>query len=572
MTFTSKIPVQYKIQRRQLRIAHPDDHYCNALFKYERSLAVELGKDCALFFCDDKAKVQIGEPDVPLSTGVRGKKVLALTDTTLAATDHDLHHKGSLTPSVYMQCDVPDSIDKPFYRGKVTVVVNDSVFQSLNPMRHATALLKQIQNLQEKPKVVLKFSDGGTGHRTNLEHVKLAAICLFKELDVDLYVAARCAPGQSWINPAERIMSILNIGLQNCALSREKGSEKFEQTLSKCTSLDNIRSKREEIREEWEASLEPVRRTMENRFRKLALKDEPFQIMSPMQDNEIDYLSRHIDIMFPNMDKTKLVKSHTSKVEEYMKWVEIHCRLRQYSFQIRKCNDITCCSPSLSNRNWLPDPVLDVDKNHYKSFDSIYGTETTEDDRPTLMKKSVEAEPGNNKKKEQKKETRTDPITNLIPDDPVLQGEASVFTAQNARYTTTCTECDKPRLIYGKNKLTERQKVQLAILLSDFKYTCGSPVTPPEHALHGKLFTRMNIHCGSPMEVAYYSSSIGRRDICYYCGATDAEANVELKKEFKTVLPLCQTCKDIGRQVATLRPYGKKSKKVNSTISKYRDT
>ena len=119
MTFTSKIPVQYKIQRRQLRIAHPDDHYCNALFKYERALAVELGKDCALFFCDDKAKVQIGEPDVPLSTGVRGKKVLALTNTTLAATDHDLHHKGSLTPSVYMQCDVPYGIaaytDKAVY-------------------------------------------------------------------------------------------------------------------------------------------------------------------------------------------------------------------------------------------------------------------------------------------------------------------------------------------------------------------------------------------------------------------------------------------------------------------------
>lgn len=29
-------------------------------------------------------------------------------------------------------------------------------------MRHATALLKQIQKLHDKPKVVLKFSDGGT--------------------------------------------------------------------------------------------------------------------------------------------------------------------------------------------------------------------------------------------------------------------------------------------------------------------------------------------------------------------------------------------------------------------------
>lgn len=53
-----------------------------------------------------------------MSTGVRGKKSVALSNTTLAATDHDLHHKGSLTPSVYMQCDVLESIDKTFLQRK----------------------------------------------------------------------------------------------------------------------------------------------------------------------------------------------------------------------------------------------------------------------------------------------------------------------------------------------------------------------------------------------------------------------------------------------------------------------
>lgn len=67
-----------------------------------------------------------------------------------------------------------------------------------------------------------------------------------------------------------------------------------------------------------------------------------------------------------------------------------------------------------------------------------------------------------------------------------------------------CIECDKPRLIYGKSKLTERQKVQLALLLSSYDFTCGSPLTPPQHSLHGKLVTKMNINCGSPMEIAYY--------------------------------------------------------------------
>lgn len=33
--------------------------------------------------------------------------------------------------------------------------------------------------------------------------------------------------------------------------------------------------------------------------------------MCPMQDNKIFYLSRHIDTMFPNMYKTKLVKNVT---------------------------------------------------------------------------------------------------------------------------------------------------------------------------------------------------------------------------------------------------------------------
>lgn len=153
--------------------------------------------------------------------------------------------------------------------------------------------------------------------------------------------------------------------------------------------------------------------------------------------------------------------------------------------------------------------------------------ETTEDDRPTLMKNLEEAGPAT-RKKEQKKDKRTDVITNLVPEDPLLQGETSVFTAQNVRYTTMCIECNKPGLIYGKSKVTDRQKVQLALLLSNYDFTCGSSLTPPQQYLHGKRVTKMNIYCGSPMDIAYFSSSTGRRDICYYCGATETETNIEL--------------------------------------------
>lgn len=62
--------------------------------------------------------------------------------------------------------------------------------------------------------VLLKFSDGGTDHHNNLESVKCSVIAVFTELNVDMLIGARCAPRHSWTNPAARVMSVLNIGLQ----------------------------------------------------------------------------------------------------------------------------------------------------------------------------------------------------------------------------------------------------------------------------------------------------------------------------------------------------------------------
>lgn len=60
------------------------------------------------FFCDDKAKVSVEEPKDPVSTGVRGKTTIVPVNTTLGVLDHDMT-KASLTPSVYLKCDIPES-------------------------------------------------------------------------------------------------------------------------------------------------------------------------------------------------------------------------------------------------------------------------------------------------------------------------------------------------------------------------------------------------------------------------------------------------------------------------------
>ena len=116
--------------------------------------------------------------------------------------------------------------------------------------------------------------------------------------------------------------------------------------------------------------------------------------------------------------------------------------------------------------------------------------------------------------------------------DEALFVDSSVFTAQNAQVICECVECRKPRVIYSKNKLTERQKMQMALVMSEYEYSCGAPATPPGHGLHGHVFARLNITCENIIEVLYYSAAIGRRDLCCYCGVGDTEINQDLKKRF----------------------------------------
>lgn len=88
LNFTSRILVRYKIQKRQMRMSLPDDHYCRALWKYMRAFAIKFTDTSVLFCCDDKVKIPFGEPDVLISIGVRGKKTITPVGTILAACDH----------------------------------------------------------------------------------------------------------------------------------------------------------------------------------------------------------------------------------------------------------------------------------------------------------------------------------------------------------------------------------------------------------------------------------------------------------------------------------------------------
>lgn len=201
-------------------------------------------------------------------------------------------------------------------------------------------------------------------------------------------------------------MSILNIGLQNCALERTAGSEEEEKLLKSCGSMDDIRKKAIEhpnLEQFWHTSIEQCRSTITQRFSRLCLKSEPIRIFNPVESTEIGSLQRHLHFLFPSLDTERMTKAHTSRCKEYQKYLQDHCRERQYSFQIRKCSDITCCGASRVPReqlHWLPDPVLDTaNQGHFRPFQSVFKTETNEQDRPTLSNKKYAAATSVSKRK-----------------------------------------------------------------------------------------------------------------------------------------------------------------------------
>ena len=85
-----------------------------------------------VFIVGDTAKVLIGDPGRPVSTGMRGRQSIVPSSTDLSAFDHDMNTT-SLTPSVISDCKIPGTVGESFVRGKVTAFVNDT-FTAITPL------------------------------------------------------------------------------------------------------------------------------------------------------------------------------------------------------------------------------------------------------------------------------------------------------------------------------------------------------------------------------------------------------------------------------------------------------
>lgn len=321
--YKGRVPLKMKVQTRQLRASHQDEHYCASLFKLLRQYAIKFRDVISLICMDDKSKIDYGEPGIHISSGVRGRKSIVPLNSVLSSLDHDVSSKGSLTPSVVLNVDIPNDISESFYRGQVSLTIKDSIFEASSPFRHVAELGKILEQDEKKPALFI-YTDGGPDHRTTYNSVKLSLIVLFKRLELEFLVACRTAPGHSWANPAERIMSLLNIAFQNTALSREECNSHVEQSLKSCSGMNDIRKKAEQVdglKDQWKESVKPMINMLEQRAQRVELKGKPFHVYPAAESDEVEMAEAQVTLIDPAIDVGKYQQTHMSNAVHYKQFI-----------------------------------------------------------------------------------------------------------------------------------------------------------------------------------------------------------------------------------------------------------
>lgn len=78
-------------------------------------------------------------------------------------------------------------------------------------------------------------------------------------------------------------------------------------------------------------------------------------------------------------------------------------------------------------------------------------------------------------------------------------------------------------------------------------YTCGGILVPEDHELYGTVFVQPKVTCAAPVVAHYFVARSTFESVCFHCGDEDIfPISDELKKNFQSVLPVCNSSKRNG--------------------------
>ena len=235
------------------------------------------------------------------------------------------------------------------------------------------------------------------------------------------------------------------------------------------------------------------------------LKGEKFSLGIAASDVEVEEFFGHALYIDPSLDKNHLTKEALKDAPALQKFMDKHCNASHYVFQVRKCLDASCyfCQDhpirmpieDFKTLAYLPLPLLDSAKEHYRPFDELFGQNPSDQDRPS------------------KGPPKDDQSAVIDRENSLL------FRNTRVRGCMVCQECLKPRCIYAASVLSDGHKAAVRIVEDSRLYSCGSPLFGSDSPISTTVVIRQKLSCSSPMESTYYSATlVSLPPVCYWCG------------------------------------------------------
>lgn len=190
-------------------------------------------------------------------------------------------------------------------------------------------------------------------------------------------------------------MSILNLGLQCVGLMREKKTEDNETLIASSKNVSQLHKLAANIPNIVPAlvdSVAPVEILLSTIFQRLQLHGRNFVMFTAATEERLRALWSELESIDPSLKYEGVYQKACLKdLAGLDAFLQHCCHSRHYSFSIKNCGEPSCCIckpvrmpvETFNNLHPLPDPVPGTD-GHYSAFEKIYGTQTTEQHRPSL--------------------------------------------------------------------------------------------------------------------------------------------------------------------------------------------
>ena len=280
---TGRLQIQLKMQACILRAKHPDQEFCWHMWWMLRVFLVQHRKWASLYAADEKRSIPVGNPGSCIQAVEKTRKVMTQVNGQWVALDHGWS-MNNIVPSVVLKIQIPDAVSKSWYQGEVRVILKDKTFGNTDAaMRHTVENAIVCKDLGDVTPIMCHVHDGASDYNMTLGGALLAHIADFVTTGADMVISMRFCPTQSYNDPAEHCMSLLNMGLQALALARSLMPAQWERHVRGCSSMSDMRKvalDHPQVREELAKAMALPMRQVADRFSMLEWTEEPVKVLS----------------------------------------------------------------------------------------------------------------------------------------------------------------------------------------------------------------------------------------------------------------------------------------------------